>query len=157
MRPTDARRLDCPLGFAAYLIALVLAAAAISPAPGDKLPQLTVLAEGVRNSRGVIGMLIFKSARGWPEDFGAAVRSQAVPAHPGTVVLHLDDLPPGAYAAVVLHDENKNKKLDRNFLGMPREGWGMSNNPKARLSAPSFDRARFVLQRHTSLRISLNY
>lgn len=132
-----------------------MAAATLSPAPGG--PKLGITVEGVRNSRGVIGVLIFRSARGWPEDAGAAFRSQAVPARPGAVVLTFEDLPPGIYAAVVLHDENENKKLDRNFFGMPREGWGMSNNPKAHGAAPAFDRARFLLQRDTSLRIDLNY
>jgi uncharacterized protein (DUF2141 family) len=149
-------RFDLP-GFAVRVIALLLAAVTISPAPVSTFPTLTIAAEGVRNSRGVIGVLIFTSARGWPEDFGAAFRSEAMPAHPGTVVLAFKDLPPGAYAAVVLHDENENRKLDRNFLGIPREGWGMSNNPKARGAAPSFDRARFSLERDTTLTIDLNY
>jgi len=39
------------------------------------------------------------------------------------------NLPAGEYAVVVLHDENLNKQLDRNWLGKPKEQWGMSNNP----------------------------
>lgn len=46
----------------------------------------------------------------------------------------------------MLHDEKENMKLDRNFLGVPREGWRMSNNPKAHGKAPAFGRARFILQ-----------
>ena len=60
-------------------------------------------------------------------------------------------------AAVVLHDENENMKLDRNFLGVPKEGWGMSNNPKALAKAPEFGRARFVFDGDMTLRVSLNY
>jgi uncharacterized protein (DUF2141 family) len=102
-------------------------------------------------------VLIFDSARGWPEDVRAAIRSGAVPARTGTVALAFDDLPPGSYAAVVLHDEDADRKLDRNWAGIPREGWGMSNNPKARMSAPDFSRARFTLRGNTRLRVHLNY
>ena len=119
--------------------------------------ELSIAAETVRNSRGVVGVLIFQSSRGWPEDHTAAFRSKAVPAHEGVTTIRFDDLPPGDYAAVVLHDENENMKLDRNFLGIPREGWGMSNNPKAHAKAPEFDRARFVFRCDTHLQIRLNY
>ena len=141
----------------AALLILLLASTAISRAQERNPLKLTLVAEDVRNSRGVIGVLIFNSAQGWPEDFAAAFRAKATPAQPGSATVTFEDLPPSAYAAVVLHDENVNKKLDRNFLGLPREGWGMSNNPKARGGAPSFDRARFVLSRDTLLRIKLNY
>ena len=137
-----------------YLLTLVSASTTISFAQPLKL---TIIAEDVRNSRGMIGVLIFNSARGWPEDVEAAFRAKATPAQPGPTTVIFEDLPPGTYAAVVLHDENENKKLDRNFLRVPREGWGMSNNPKALGTAPSFDRARFVLDRDTVLRIKLNY
>ncbi len=42
--------------------------------------------------------------------------------------------------------ENENKKLDRNWLRLPTEQWGMSNNPKHSLSAPSFSDACFRLE-----------
>jgi uncharacterized protein (DUF2141 family) len=37
-----------------------------------------------------------------------------------------------------LHDENGNKRLDRKPSGRPREGFGISNNPKVGLKTPSF-------------------
>jgi uncharacterized protein (DUF2141 family) len=47
-------------------------------------------------------------------------------------------VPPGRYGVVVIHDENSNMKLDRNFFGIPKEGFGFANNPRVVLSAPSF-------------------
>ena len=135
-------------------ICIVPLTAAVSPR--DSL-QLTIVVEGVRNSRGVIGALLFRSGRGWPEHVDAAFRAKAVPARAGITTVIFEGLPPGGYAAVVLHDENANKKLDRNFLRIPLEGWGMSNNPRAHAAAPEFDRARFVLRRNTRFRIRLNY
>jgi uncharacterized protein (DUF2141 family) len=40
-----------------------------------------------------------------------------------------------------LHDENKNEKLDRNFLSIPTEGFGFANNPRVFLTAPPFAQA----------------
>jgi uncharacterized protein (DUF2141 family) len=56
-----------------------------------------------------------------------------------------DTLPQGAYAVYVFHDENLNGKMDTNFVGMPVEGYGMSNNPKKRMGRPSFDETNFQM------------
>jgi uncharacterized protein (DUF2141 family) len=68
-------------------------------------------------------------------------------------------LPPaGSYAPVVLHDENMNGKLDTNWLGVPKEGYGFSNDARASVGAPSFDDASFVYHGATlELTISLHY
>ena len=54
------------------------------------------------------------------------------------------DIPPGTYALAVIHDENSNGKLDTNWLGIPTEGYGFSNDAKALLGAPSFAAASFA-------------
>ena len=56
-----------------------------------------------------------------------------------------DNLPYGSYALAVHHDENLNIKMDRNFLGMPTEGWGLSNNIIPVFKLPSFDDCKFEL------------
>lgn len=55
------------------------------------------------------------------------------------------DLPHGTFAVSVLHDENGNGKMDKNFVGMPKEGYSASNNPKKKRRAPTFDEAKFSL------------
>lgn len=117
---------------------------------------LTVVVENVDDDRGVVGVLVFKGPSGWPADTRRAVRATDVPAQRGRVALRLPNLPPGDYAVVVLHDVNANMKLERNWLGVPLEQWGMSNNPKARFSAPSFDSARFHFSGDQRIRVTLN-
>ena len=140
--------------------ALVAAIAMVCLGTTAVTPQnrasLTVIAEGVNNTRGVVGVLVFKSSRGWPESPASAFARKDVPAQVGRTVLEFAGLPPGDYAVVVLHDENKNMKLDRNWFGKPREQWGMSNNPKAWFSAPSFDEARFRLDRDLQITVRMN-
>jgi uncharacterized protein (DUF2141 family) len=53
-------------------------------------------------------------------------------------------LPPGQYAVQVMHDENDNGKFDTNFVGLPIEGYGFSNNPQVMRRA-NYDEARFDL------------
>ena len=45
----------------------------------------------------------------------------------------------GAYAVVLYHDENSDQKFNRTIFGMPSEGFGLSNNVRPRLSAPSLE------------------
>lgn len=47
----------------------------------------------------------------------------------------------GDYGIVVLHDENKNMKLDKNMFGWPKEGFGFANNPHVGIGPPSFRQA----------------
>lgn len=117
---------------------------------------LTIVAEGVSNSQGVVGVLVFNSPKGWPTDNGRAFRAVAVRAHPGSVEIRISDLPAGTYAAVVLHDINENRKLDRNWFGKPKEQWGMSENPPVHFSAPSFKSARFTLSRDERITVVLH-
>ncbi len=138
-------------------VAALLASTAAARAVPDPAPRysLTIIVEGVADSRGVVGVLVFDSPRGWPQDFSAAFRAQAAPARNPVTELTVSDLPAAEYAVVVLHDVNSNKKLDRNWFGMPKEQWGMSNNPRRVLSAPSFDQARFRLARDQRITVRL--
>ena len=71
---------------------------------------------------------------------------------------HFLDIPPGTYALAVIHDENMNGKLDTNWLGIPKEGYGFSNDAKALLSAPSFSAASFSYEGgDLALTITLHY
>lgn len=52
----------------------------------------------------------------------------------------------GFYAISLVHDENENNQLDKNYLGIPKEGYGFSNNPSARFGAPSFKESQFEVK-----------
>ncbi len=124
----------------------------VSPGPYT----LTIDVDGIANSRGVIGVLVFGSAAGWPESTSAALASAAVPASQGFTEVVIRGLEKGEYAVVVLHDENENMKLDRNRFHVPVEQWGMSNNPKHLLSAPSFNEASFRFEGDKWIHVRLN-
>lgn len=68
------------------------------------------------------------------------------PAHAGTTIVVVRDVPPGIYAAQATHDANANNKVDLGVFGIPKEGVGFSNDA-LHMSTPKFDEAAF---RHDS-------
>jgi len=108
---------------------------------------VTVRVTGARNTKGKIGVTLFQDAQGFPDDKSKAIRQQSVEIDPNTLSAQVTfkDVPRGTFAVSVLHDENGNGRMDKNFVGMPKEGYGASNNPKKKKRAPTFDEAKFSL------------
>jgi uncharacterized protein (DUF2141 family) len=116
---------------------------------------LKISVSNVNQEGGNIGVLVFNSDKGWPEDRTAALKDIIVPAHPGTVVVSIPNLPAGDYAVAVLHDVNQNHKMDRNWMSKPKEQWAMSNNPHALIKAPSYSTAKFHLAGDQTIEVKL--
>lgn len=116
---------------------------------------LTVTVSNINNEDGNIGVLVFNSDKGWPDNRFAALKDLIVPAHSGSLDITIPGLPTGDYAVAVLHDVNKNHKMDRDWIGKPKEQWGMSNNPHALIKAPSFSAARFHLDGDRTIGVQL--
>jgi len=104
---------------------------------------LTLKITDIRKDSGHLMIIVEATAEGWNGKQKEAARA-SVKAVNGELVHRFDDLPPGPYAVQVLHDENDNGKLDKNFLGIPSEDYGFSNNPRVMRRA-TFDEARFEL------------
>ncbi|WP_245153538.1 DUF2141 domain-containing protein [Chlorobaculum sp. 24CR] len=120
--------------------------------------SITVRITGLRSSDGNLYVALFNAKKGFPGKFDRAIRKTQIPASGAEHVVVFGDAPFGVYAVAVQHDENGNGKLDSNFLGMPKEGVGTSNNPKSKFGPPSFDDASFVLDKKTmELNVNLRY
>lgn len=126
--------------FLSIILLLSLPSKALAiPEPGTC--TLNVHATGFRNEKGSADAAVFASPRDWPEGHKDFAHDASPISHgQSTISFHL---PPGKYSVVVLHDENENYKMDRDFLGIPKEGFGFSNNPRVLLTAPSFRQASF--------------
>jgi uncharacterized protein (DUF2141 family) len=116
----------------------LLAAAPAQAEPG----VVTVTISGVRSNAGHVLVAICDRATFLQPTCRYAGKAAATP---GTVTVRVTGVPPGVYAAQAFQDENDNGKIDRNFLGIPREGLGFSNDAKMRFGPPSFDDAAFTL------------
>ena len=121
---------------------------------------LTVHVTGARNAKGKIRVALFRGAQGFPNDASHAIHTQAADVDPQTSSAQVvfPGLPDGVYAVSVFHDENMNQRLDKTFIGVPKEGYGASNNPKKKMGPPNFDEAKFQLSgTEQSVEIKLMY
>lgn len=66
-----------------------------------------------------------------------------------------ENVPPGTYALFVLHDANSNNKMDKNFLGIPKEGYGASRNKLPFAAAPTYNDNRFEVANNSTVRLSI--
>ena len=106
----------------------------------------------LRNSKGHVLVSVFNSEEGFPEKATAAVRTEKISITNKQATTIFAGLPPGRYAIALLHDENDDMKMNTNFFGIPKEGYGFSNNVMGSFGPPSFSRASFEhLETKTSL------
>lgn len=62
------------------------------------------------------------------------------------VALSFIDIPDGTYAISVFHDEDENGELTTNFIGIPKESYGSSNNAPSRFGPPKWNDAKFEVR-----------
>jgi uncharacterized protein (DUF2141 family) len=137
-------------------IATLGSAAALASGTG----RIEAVVSGVSNAPGMVGCALFSSPAGFPLESGRAdVKVVRVPAVGGTAACIFNHVPPGDYAIAVVHDTNDNHRADVNFLGIPTEGVGVSNNVMPRMSSPTFEANRFRVEagHMTKLAITLRY
>lgn len=88
---------------------------------------------------GVIRIAVYNNARHFPDNAAGIIKKADLPVGRAQTTAETSiDLPEGDYAVSVFLDENGNRKLDTNFMGIPKERFGFSNNPAVRFGAPSF-------------------
>lgn len=99
---------------------------------------------GIKTVKGQL-LISLHNESGFPDQENKAIKNLVVEVKQSKININIEGLLPGSYAISVVHDENKNFKLDKNMLGVPKEGYGFSNNPSAKFGAPSFSESKFVL------------
>src|SRR5437763_709308 len=123
----------------------------------EPLAKLTIRVVDLRNHKGQLIFGVFDQPVGFPNVETKSKNWQVKTIDTDSVTFECE-LPPGVYAASVLHDENSNGQMDKNGVGMPQEGYGVTNNPKPRLRPATFKEATFTLPPEgATMTISLQY
>lgn len=104
---------------------------------------ISVEITGLRNNNGYVLVSLFKDGNGFPEQAEKAVRRVKLGINNRKAAIVFSDIQPGQYAIAILHDENSDQKMNTNGLGIPKEGYGFSNNVTGAFGPPSFKRASF--------------
>jgi uncharacterized protein (DUF2141 family) len=105
--------------------------------------SILITISNIRSNNGKVNVSLFAKADGFPSAVEKAVAVQSVDIQQNKASLRFDNLPFGTYAVACLHDENGNGKMDKNLVGIPKEGYGASNNAVNKFSAPKFEDAKF--------------
>lgn len=77
------------------------------------------------------------------QKMGGPFRRAITPIKDNKAEVVFEDLPFGEYAVKLFHDENGNGKLDKNFVGMPKEDYAFSNNVRGSMGPPKYEDAKF--------------
>jgi uncharacterized protein (DUF2141 family) len=120
---------------------------------------LRIQVSGFRNAAGELACALYSDARGFPGAEGAVATAKAAVTLPLSECI-FRDVRPGRYAVTVLHDENRNGRMDRvPWIGIPLEGYGVTNNRTYATHAPVFEESAitFAGQSDLILHIALRY
>jgi len=138
------------------MLVVILAAPLLANIAFAQDNTITVEISGVHQDSGQIFIGLFNRPDGFP-DKGNEYNGVFLRATTATLHHTFSGIPPGAYAIAVFHDSNENGRLDTNFFGIPKEGYGFSNYGRATFGPPGYDQAQFTLHSTYTARITLNY
>jgi uncharacterized protein (DUF2141 family) len=119
--------------------------------------KLHVTVTQIKGHKGDIVVGIFDSDKSFLKQ---PIDAKTTTASGDSVTVVFENVKPGKYAVSVFHDANKNKDLDKNKLGIPKEGFGFSNNVTGAMGPPAFERAQFDLspeQKAMEIGIEMKY
>ena len=118
--------------------------------------ELKVTVENIKRE-GVLYMAVyddkdvFESDRGDNSEQRPGIVGGLVKAVEGGRAEGVIELREGTYAIGFYIDKNQNEKIDTNFLGIPKEQFGFSNDVMGKFGPPSFEAASFVHKDETEL------
>ena len=119
--------------------------------------DLTVNVAGLHSTEGDVRVALYDAEETFLQ-VDARLAGARLKARSGAVRTLFTGLKSGTYAVSVYHDENSNAQLDKNFLGIPREGYGFSNGARAFFGPPGFSKAAFTVdEEHQVITITLRY
>ncbi|MEX0828143.1 MAG: DUF2141 domain-containing protein [Haliea sp.] len=108
--------------------------------------QILVHLKNFESDNGNVFITLFRGEAQWLTDefVQREMRVLAESLTDGAVTFSFQ-VPVGEYAFTVFHDRNDNKKMDTNFIGIPKEPGVLSNQAKARFGPPKYEDAMFQL------------
>jgi uncharacterized protein (DUF2141 family) len=118
----------------------------------DETFNLTVNISGLNSDNGTLMVGVYNT----PESFlKTQYKGVIIKINDKKAIATFNDLPKGEYAVSFVHDENNNKKMDTNFIGIPTEDYGCSNNATGFMGPPKYKDAKFQLTANKTIDIKI--
>ncbi len=120
---------------------------------------LTVIVEELQKQNTQVCLRVYASEQGFPFSNQSESHSDCTEITGNSVTLIIPNLKPGTYAVAVVDDRNRDYQLNRDVLGIPQEGFGISNNPQVSVvtGVPKFQEASFLLRENKTIKIAMKY
>ncbi len=120
--------------------------------------SLTVTVTGITKQSGSVFVYLYNKDDGFPTKPEKALKKLTAKVTTQQQSFTFDNLMPGIYAVAVMHDENGNGEIDTNWIGIPKEGLGVSNNAKGFMGPPKFkDAALRITNTPVAITIPIKY
>ncbi len=121
---------------------------------GDSGTELKVLLQGFDNIEGNFRVALYSSEANFDAESDPFLGHTA-PITSENMEVSFPDVPAGVYAIAMFHDKNQDGELNTNFLNIPTEGFGFSNNPGLGFSKPSFGDVSFEVSGNQDTQIAI--
>lgn len=119
------------------------AATALHDATSQNQQDLTVRVLYPASTAGEIWIGLYDSQAAY--DGGDEIHSRTISAASDELAALIEDLPVGEYGIVAFHDANSDGDFNMNFIGIPAERYGFSNNTRPRFRRATWQEVRFEL------------
>jgi uncharacterized protein (DUF2141 family) len=114
--------------------------------------NITVTVKDIDSNKGQIFLALFDNEADFLDKSIKGAKSSI---QNNQCVVTFENIPSGIYAVSIFHDENDNGKMDTNFMGIPKEDYGCSNDASGFMGPPKWSDAKFELKDNTSITIKL--
>lgn len=140
------------------MLAMVLTLSSFTYKSNNEVYSLTVEVHNLRNSKGVIQFALYNKEGSIPDERYTKYYKKVIgEISDGSLSVTFVNLPSGKYAVNILHDEDKNGKIDKGLI-LPKEGIGFSNYKSIGLSnRPKFSKASFDLTSDMTIDVKIIY
>lgn len=117
--------------------------------------DLKINVTNIADRNGGIIVKLYNKKKGFPK-YKAMYKSLYTKISDTSELVTFCDIPEGEYAVLLYHDQNGNRKVDTNIIGIPKEPHGISRNIKL-YGPPKFDKCKIRVASDTTLSIKINY
>lgn len=120
-----------------------------------KRKSLTVILKNLESATAPIYVSVYGVKSKFPSPKGQLKEYKFIP-NGKEYSAEIADLKFGTYALATYQDENSSGEIDKNFIGMPTEGFGFSNNYKPKVKAPAFKDCQFAYsEKNNTITVSM--
>ena len=119
--------------------------------------QTNIKVTGIRSSKGNIIVQVFKDNATYEDQKPFKKITFDKKALVNGMLSVTLDLEPAIYGFTMIDDENGNGDIDKNLIGMPKEGFGFSNFFLEKMKKPKFDDFKTNLTTQSNIVMKVKY